>query len=70
MTRTEKNLNEHKLKKHSSDGVEEIVNIPEKLVYLHSCISCDFKSNDYDNLREHIMQHKGSAKDLTLSYAG
>ena len=30
-------------------------------VFLHTCISCDFKTNDYSNLTEHIDKSHRSA---------
>ena len=64
MTRTEQNLKQHKTKKHCQVHEEEFMKIPDKVVFMHTCISCEFKTNEYDDLREHIMEHKRSTNDL------
>ena len=46
------------MKKHCKDE-KEIVDLTETPVFMHSCISCDYKTNVFDNLRDHIFtNHK------------
>ena len=55
LTRSEDNVKEHKKKKHDKENVK--VNDQQKegnIVYMHSCISCIFQTNDYNSLKKHI----------------
>ena len=58
MTRTKDNVEEHKRSKHSQDMKNKETN-SENVGYMHTCISCDFNTNEYNCLRDHIDQtHK------------
>ena len=52
VSRSEEIIKEHKNKKHTNENAEQ--KTIEVSVYFHSCISCDFKSNDYNSYKEHI----------------
>ena len=58
LTRSEDNIKEHKKKKHDKEkakkDVKEDQQDKENVVFMHSCISCIFKTNDYKLLMEHI----------------
>ena len=68
MTRTEENVNVHKKRKHCHKNTD-IVKISESSTYLHSCISCAYKTNIYDDLRNHTQKHIPtlSVKNVTKS---
>ena len=42
-------LSEHKKDKHNKEEA-----VTGSSIFLHACISCDFKTDDYNNLRIHI----------------
>ena len=68
VTRSEENVREHKKKKHAKENVKDELRKAETIIYMHSCISCIFKTNDYNSLKKHIEDtHK---PPMTISCTG
>ena len=54
VTRTKENVDKHKVKKHANEVKETKTDKTDITVFMHTCISCQFNTNDYNILRKHI----------------
>ena len=55
------NLTEHKKEQHRKKKP-----LPDMSIFFHTCISCDFQTNDYNELRVHIdTNHKDTSNNET-----
>ena len=55
-------MKEHKMKKHSTECVNSSQQKKENKVFMHSCISCLYETNDYNAMQVHLDVHKPKLK--------